>query len=223
MQIFIVIPLLNEGKRIAKVLKELYKYKLRTVIVDDGSEDNSMSTIKKLKLSNTTLLEHKINLGKGAALKTGADYAFGKGADAVIFMDADGQHEAKDLEKFIDALNLGKYDVVLGSRNFGYGVPLVRFIGNKTASILIAALFDIYVSDIICGFRALTKKAYKKIKWESSGYGVETEMVIRIGRSKLNYLEVPVETLYHDNVKGVTILDALAILGEVIKWKWTLR
>jgi len=223
MKIFVVIPLYNEQRHVVKVLKEIQKYKLPVVVVDDGSVDGSVEKVKSLKQNNLTLLEHKVNLGKGAALKTGADYAFGHIADAVIFMDADGQHEPNDLNKFIEVLETHKYDAVLGSRNFGYGVPLVRFIGNKIASVLIGFLFGLYVSDIICGFRALTKKAYEKIKWESSGYGVETEMIIRLGKSKLRYHEIPVETLYHDNVKGVTILDALGIFAQVIQWKLTIK
>ncbi|HJY98728.1 MAG TPA: glycosyltransferase family 2 protein [Patescibacteria group bacterium] len=223
MNIFIVIPFFNEQSRIVKVLKEIQAYQFPIVVVNDGSRDDSKAEIRGSKLKGVTLLEHKVNLGKGAALKTGAEYAFNRGAGAVIFMDADGQHEAEDLPKFVKALITKKYDVVFGSRNFGYGVPFVRYIGNKVASVLIALLFGIYVSDIICGFRALSRKAYKKIKWESSGYGVETEMVIRVGKSKLRYCEIPVETLYHDKVKGVTILDALGIFGEVIKWKLTIK
>ena len=219
MKIFVVIPLFNEEKHIAGVLKGLLPYKLPVVVVDDGSTDNSKLKVHGSRSEGLILLEHKINLGKGAAMKTGADYAFSHGADAVVFVDADGQHETRDLAKFIDKLGSGNYDVVFGSRNFGYGVPLVRYIGNKFASVIIASLFGIYVSDVICGYRGITRKAYEKIKWESSGYGVETEMAIKTGRGKLAFCEVPVETIYHDKTKGVTILDAFGILGDVLKWK----
>jgi glycosyltransferase involved in cell wall biosynthesis len=219
MNIFVVIPLFNEEKHIAHVLKDLASYKLEMVVVDDGSRDNSRLKVQNLKLKNVIFLEHKINLGKGAAMKTGADWAFLHGADAVVFVDADGQHETKDLTKFIDKLESGKYDIVFGSRNFQYGVPLVRYLGNKFASVLISSLFGIYVSDVICGYRGITRKGYETLEWESSGYGVETEMVIKTGRNKLAFCEVPVETIYHDKTKGVTILDAFGILGDVLKWK----
>jgi hypothetical protein len=97
----------------------------------------------------------------------------------------------------------------------------VRYIGNKFASLFISFLFGIYVSDILCGYRAITKRAYKKIIWESTGYGVETEMVINIAKANLKYCEVPVETVYLDNYKGVTILDAFGILGNALKWRVT--
>jgi len=222
MKIFVVIPLFNEEKHIVKVLKDVSFYKLPVVVVDDGSIDDSKKMILDCRLKNTTLLEHKINLGKGAAMKTGADYAFSHGADAIIFMDSDGQHQASDLPKFIDALESGKYDIVSGSRNYSYGVPLVRFLGNKFASVVMSAMFHIYISDVLCGFKGLTKNAYEKLRWDSSGYGVETEIVARAGKTKLNICEVPVGTVYHNKVKGVTILDAFGILGDVVRWKFTI-
>ena len=219
MKIFIVIPFYNERLHISGVVKQVSKHLLPIVLVDDGSTDGGPRLLNK---KNIILLQHRINIGKGAALKTGAEYAFRHGADAVIFMDGDGQHTSEDLDNFIDRLKQGDCDAVFGSRNFSYGVPLIRFIGNKVASALISLLFGIYISDVICGFRAVTKKGYEKIKWVSSGYGVETEMVIRTGRYNLRYTEVPVKTLYHNSVKGVTILDAFGILAEVIKWRLTL-
>jgi glycosyltransferase involved in cell wall biosynthesis len=223
MKIFVVIPLFNEKKHISSVLKNISTYNLPMVVVDDGSTDGSEVGLNELRLKNVTILTHKINLGKGAAMKTGADFAFGKKADAVIFMDSDGQHEASDLPKFVKALESGKYDVVLGSRNFNYGVPLVRFLGNKFASVLMGLLFRIYVSDVICGFRAVTKSGYGKVGWESDGYGVETEMVARLGKTRPGFCEVPVQTIYINNVKGVTLLDAFEVLGNVVKWKLTLK
>jgi polyprenyl-phospho-N-acetylgalactosaminyl synthase len=224
MKIFIVISLFNEKKHIVNVLSEVVKNKLPIIVVDDGSTDNSQFSILNFtrKHKDITVLTHKINLGKGAAMKTGTDFAFGKGADAVIYMDSDGQHKASDISKFIEALESNKYDVVLGSRNYSYGVPLVRYLGNKFASVIMALLFNTYVSDVICGFRAVTKSGYIKCKWNSDGYGVETEMVARIGKNKLRFCEVPVETIYHDKVKGVTILDAFGIFGQVVKWRLTI-
>lgn len=228
MKIFVVISLFNEEKHIANVLKNLIKYKLPVVVVDDGSTDNSILKINELLCSSSLkskwvkLLEHQINLGKGAAMKTGAEWAFAHGANAIIFMDSDGQHMATDLPKFINAFKKGECDIIFGSRNLGMGVPLVRYMGNKVASVVTAFLFGSYVSDSLCGFRGLTIKGYKKIKWDSKGYGVEIEMVARVGKRKIKYVEIPVETVYLDEVKGVTLLDAFGILGEVLKWKLTL-
>jgi len=216
MKITVVVPAHNEEDRIGEVLKDLKKTKLPVVVVDDGSTDKTYQIAKKHKI---TVLRHQVNLGKGAALKTGCEAAFSMGAEAVILMDSDGQHKTEDLPYFIDALEKDKFDVVFGSRNLSHGVPLVRYMGNKTASVLVSFLFGIYVSDLICGFRGLSKKAFKRLNWESTGYGVETEMAIKTGKYGLKHCEVPVQTIYYDSVKGVTILDAFNILFDVIRWR----
>ena len=219
MDITVVVPAHNEEDRIGEVLKDLKKTKLSVIVVDDGSTDRTYQVAKRHK---TIVLRHKVNLGKGAALKTGCEAAFSMGAEAVILMDSDGQHKVEDLSHFIDALEKDKFDVVFGSRNLSYGVPLVRYMGNKFASLLVSLFFGIYVSDLLCGYRGLSKKGFKKIYWESRGYGVETEMVARTANSDLKHCEVPVETVYLDGVKGVTILDAFGIFFEVLRWRLTL-
>lgn len=223
MKIYIIIPFHNEGGRLAKVIKGLDKYKHHIVLVDDGSTDSSNRKLQESKNPRIQLLTHKVNLGKGAAMKTGAEWAFNNGADAVIFMDGDNQHHPSDLPKFVKKLESGKVEAVFGARNFTYGVPLVRFLGNKFASVIMAFCFGISISDVLCGYKALTKEGYKKIKWESAGYGVETEMIARAGKRKIKFTEVPVRAIYHDSTKGVTILDAFGIMGEIVKWKLTIK
>lgn len=222
MNIFIIVPFFNEEKHIVSLVKELAAYNLPIVLVDDGSTDSSNRKLQESKNRRIQILTHKVNLGKGAAMKTGAEYAFIKGADAVIFMDGDNQHKAEDINKFIDALETNKFDGIFGARNFNYGVPLIRYLGNKVVSMLLRFLFGIYVSDVLCGFKALTKKAYAVVCWESIGYGVETEIIARFGKNKLKFIEVPIDAIYHDKVKGVTILDAFGIMGEIVKWKLTI-
>ena len=211
-----VVPCFNEDKRIGKVLQNLKKQKISVVVVDDGSKDNSFAVSQKY---TPFVFRHKINLGKGAALKTGCDAAVKLGAEGIVILDSDGQHEVDDFSKFSEALQEKNVDVVFGSRNLGREMPLIRSLGNKFGSFLISSLFGIYVSDLVCGYRAFTANGYKKIRWESSGYGIETEMVINVKKQNLTHCEVPIKTVYYDKFKGVTILDALSILGNVIKWR----
>lgn len=219
MKISVVIPVYNEEERITGLLKDLKKFDLETFIVDDGSRDETYERVKKLSFPRLKILRHKVNLGKGAALKTGCIEAFNSGADAVVVMDGDGQHKVSDLAGFIKALNTKNVDVVFGSRNLNLGVPLIRFLGNKLAAIFISLFFRIYVSDLLCGYRAFNKKAFKKINWQSVGYGVETEMVVKVGKYKLRSCEIPVETVYYDKFKGATVLDAAGILLDVFRWR----
>lgn len=221
MKIFIVIPVYNEEKHIGSVLSEIRKEKLPIIVIDDGSSDDSKVKIQnaktKFKIKNLTVLKHRINLGKGAAMKTGAEAAFALGAEAIIFMDSDGQHDPANLQAFVE--NLKKHEFVVGSRNLSYGVPLVRYLGNKFASLLVSQLFGLYVSDLLCGYRGITKAAYKKLYWKSGGYGVETEMIVRAALAGVKVKEVNVSTKYHDAHKGVTIMDAINILFDVVLWR----
>lgn len=221
MKIGIVMPVYNESGKINAVLKELKRLNLSIFIVDDGSSDLTPKILKKSANENKNfrIYTHRINLGKGAALKTGCEAAFLEKVDAVIMMDSDGQHSFKDLNRFIEKLNTKSYDMVLGSRNLHHGIPLIRFLGNKFASLLIAGLFNYYVSDILCGFRAITRKTYRKLKIESTGYGVETEMIVKASKYRMRICEVNVETIYHDKHKGVTILDSIGIFFDVIRWR----
>lgn len=215
MKIWLVIPAYCEGQRLRRVVAQAQKYipSGKIVVVDDGS-------IPTESVKGCILLRHDINLGKGAAMKTGADYAFKDGAEAVIFMDADGQHQSHHLKTFIHFLK-EDYHMILASRSLSLDAPLIRLLGNKFASIYINVVFGIYISDLICGYRALTAKAYSLVRWDSSRYGVETEMIARLGkyRNKIKFIQFPIESIYIDKYKGVTIIDAIKIFASSIWWK----
>ncbi len=211
---WVIIPAYNEGPRIGKVIREVKKYTQNILVIDDGSKDQTSAVAQT---SGVTVLRHRLNLGKGAAMTTGVEAAFSLGAQAVLILDADGQHNPKHIPEFLEKIEIG-VDIVFGSRNLSYGVPLVRYLGNKVGAVLIALIFHIYRSDMLCGFMAFTRQAYGKIKWDASRYGVETEIVARTGKNKLKYAEVSIETIYLDKYKGVTILDAIGILFNIPRW-----
>lgn len=216
--IWIVIPAFNEGARLNRVISAIRKYSnhLPVIVIDDGSSE----PVRLRQKDNLTVLKHEINLGKGAALKTGISYAFKHSADAVILLDADGQHDPQEISQFVNKLEEG-YEVVLGTRRSGRDMPLVRLLGNKFASIYVNLIFGIYVSDIPSGYRAFSKAAYKKLEWQSARYSVETEMVVNLGKHKheLKYIEIPVKTVYIDAYKGFTVFDAVSIFWQVLWWK----
>ena len=217
MKIAIVIPAYNESRYIGKFLDKLLVATKQVVVIDDGSSDKTCEIAKSLGVE---CLQHMVNLGKGATLKTGCDYAFKKmGTDAVIIMDGDDQHVVDDIKLFEKALR-GGAQVVLGVRQMDAKMPLMRILGNKSMSILINLLFGHYIADIPSGFKAMTKAAYKTLYWHSSGYEVETEIAVRIAKSKLSYAEVPISTVYHDKEYGFNLLDAGKILLKLPYWLW---
>lgn len=217
--IWLVVPMFNEAKYLDKVLTKISKITKNYVIVDDGSSDNSVEIAKK---HTNEVLVHKMNLGKGAALKTGSDYAFKYlDAQAVIFIDSDDQHDPKELKYFYEEFAKGS-EVVFGERKMDSKMPLIRVIGNRFASVLVHLFFGSYVPDIPSGFKAISKKAYQKIRWQETGYGVELEIAARVAKYKIPFSVVPISTIYHDLDRGMTLLDAFAICFKLLNLKLTI-
>ena len=220
MKVFIVVPVFNEENRAVETIKQILQIDkvFKIVVVDDGSSDNSLGILKKSFRNNPRIIisNHLINLGKGAAMKTGLRIAWKFGGEAVIFLDADGQHNPKYLSKFIE--ELGKFPIVFGYRELNKNAPWIRRNGNKFAGWLVSVLFNVKRKDLLCGFLGFRKEVSKKIKWKSSRYGIETEMATRVGKNKIPFSEIKIDTIYIDKYKGVTILDALKILFKIPFW-----
>ncbi len=156
---YIVVPAYCEAERIGPVLDILVKYPYQIIVVDDGSKDDTFLVAKSR--SAVISLKHKINLGKGAAMKTGCEAALCLGAENIVVMDADGQHRPEDVTRFIKKLATGD-EIVFGKRDFSRGMPAMMALGNTTLSNLIRILFNIEIADTQNGFRAFTALAYQK-------------------------------------------------------------
>lgn len=217
MKTYVIVPAYNESRYLARFLDKLTKATKNIIVVDDGSRDDTTTIAKD---HGVTALTHMTNLGKGAALKTGCEYAFSKkGADAVIIMDGDDQHDTADLPKFKNALSQGA-EVVLGIRSMDNRIPFGRLLGNRLMSSLIYLLFGRYIPDIPSGYKALTKLAYQKLVWNSSGYEVESELAVRLAKSQIPYTTVPITTHYHGKEYGFNLLDAVRIIIKIPIWIW---
>ena len=220
MKIFVIVPVYNEQNRATETINKILKVdeNVTVVAVDDGSTDNSLAILKKSfeKNKRVIIANHLVNLGKGAAMKTGARIAWKLGGEVVVFVDADGQHNPKYLPKFINELN--KFPIVFGYRELNKKSPWIRRNGNKFAGWLISVLFNINRKDLLCGFLGFKKEVYKQIKWKSCRYGIETEMATKVGRNKIPFSEIKIDTIYIDKYKGVTIFDAFKILGKIPFW-----
>lgn len=219
MRINIIVPVCNEGKRAVDTIKEILEVsKCNLIVVDDGSTDDSLKILKKKFIDNKriTLLSHVFNLGKGAAVKTGVEKAWENGADAVVVIDADGQHNPRHLPEF--EKQLLSHQIVFGYRDLDSKAPMIRRYGNILASKLIGLIFNIHKKDLLSGYLAFRKEVYPSLYWYSTRYGLETEMAAKIGRNNLSFSEIKIDTIYKDKYKGVSILDAIKILLQIPIW-----
>ncbi len=216
----VVIPIFNEGARIQEVLREIQRVdpSLFIIVVDDGSRQNISEQIH-FAATTGLVVRHEINLGKGASLKTGCDAAIRLGAERIVLMDGDGQHQPSDIPVLLTALDDPAVDIVFGSRKIGTDMPLMMMLGNKFLSIMTALLFRIYIPDTQSGFRAFRTRVYDRLRWDASRYDVETEIVVRTGQAGLVHREVEITTIYRDKHKGTTVIDGIKIFLNMLKWK----
>jgi len=217
MKLFVIIPAFNEANRITGVINEVKKYSKNIVVVDDGSKDKTYQEAKK---TNVSVLRHAINLGKGSALRTGTEYANKQGADAIVFIDSDGQHNPKDIPRLIK--DVSDTDVVFTYRNLkSMHMPLTKKVGNIVLNTLLKLLFKIKINDTQCGYKIMTSEAYKKLGLISSDYNIESEIAAKTGKYGLRFKQVPIETVYTDKYKGTTVFDGVGIAMRMLWWKFS--
>jgi len=219
MRTIVIVPEYNENIRAVKTIKDILKvFKGQVVVVDDGSGDDSFRLLKQRydKSSRVKIIRHMINLGKGSAMKTGVEMAWKLGAEAAIFVDADGQHNPKYIKSIENKLE--NYPIVFGYRVLSRKMPFVRRLGNIVAAKLVEILFNIKKRDLLSGYLGFRKEVYKQIEWSSQRYGIETEMATKIGKNKIPFSEVKVDTIYIDKYKGVNIVDAIKVLIQIPFW-----
>lgn len=218
MKTAVVIPAFNENNSIHQVIQEARQQVDDVIVVDDGSSEKKRPVLTSDE-AGVILLRHRINLGKGAALKTGCEAALRLHADAIVLMDSDGQHKPEDIKRFLQALDEKNVDIVFGSRKIGKDMPLVMMLGNKFLSLASSFLFHIYISDTQSGFRAFRAGAYPKLKWNSPRYSVETEMIANVAKNSLSFAEIEIATIYNNDYKGTTVLDGIKIFFNMLIWK----
>lgn len=213
--IFIIIPGYNEESHIYDVVLRVKKQGFKNVVfVDDGSRDKSGELAKK---AGAKVLRHIVNMGKGAAAKTGCDYALKSGADILVLLDADGQHKPEDIKKFIGKIN--NKDIVFGYRKLNENMPAVMRLGNWGINKSSHIINGIKVRDTQSGFRCMTADAYRKVRWTSNNYSMESEMISNVAKHRLKYAEIPIETIYLDGFKGTTVIDGVKIFINMLKFK----
>lgn len=214
----IVITAYNEEKYLPRFLEKLSPITKNFLVVDDGSSDRTAELARKF---TKRVISHEVNLGKGAAMKTGADFAFHQlGAKKIIFMDGDDQHSVEDLDNFFSLLEKQEKALyLLGVRSFRKKMPWYRILGNRSASILVQVFFGQYIPDIPSGFKAMSVDVYQQLRWKSSDYGVELEIACRGAKQKIPFQIVPIKTIYHDMDRGMDLFDAAKMLYKVLLWR----
>ncbi|MBA3424517.1 MAG: DUF2304 family protein [Rubrobacter sp.] len=196
-QILIIVPAYNEGESIRDVLRkipaEVLKYEVKTVVVDDGSDDDTAAIALG---EGVPVVSHVVNRGQGDALRTGFAIARHERADIVINLDADGQYKPEEIEPLARPIIEDQADFVLGSRFKGFyeEAGSVRHLGVTFFSRMLTVLTGTRISDSTNGFRAIRVSLLHKLDLREDRFNA-TEIILEALNNKLRYAEVPVSML----------------------------
>lgn len=221
--VWIVVAAFNEASMVGRVVRELLTICPNVVVVDDGSTD---STGEQALTAGAVVVTHVFNLGQGAALQTGLEYALARGAAYVATFDADGQHHAADLSHLIATLRRESADIILGSRFLGRtdNMPSSRRLLLRAAVFLSKLTTGVTLTDAHNGMRVMTADAARRLRLSQNRMAHASELVAQIGRLGLRVSEVPVTISYtrYSLQKGQRLSDSLRILIDLFAG-WLLR
>lgn len=215
--VWVVIPLFNEATVIGGVIEELLVSFRNVVCIDDGSRDGSGEVASG---AGAKVVRHPINLGQGAALQTGFEYALERGATYVVTFDADGQHRVIDACAMLERARAEELAVVFGSRFLDDRTQpgLLKKIVLKTAVWVTNLTTRTKLTDAHNGLRVIREDALRMVKLRQDRMAHGTEIVVQLGRTGLPYAEQPVEVLYTDysKAKGQSLLNSINILIDLV-------
>jgi polyprenyl-phospho-N-acetylgalactosaminyl synthase len=213
---WIVVPAFNEAGVIGDVIAAVRSVFANVVCVDDGSADGTGDIALR---AGAHLVSHPVNLGQGAAIQTGVEYARSQpGARVFATFDADGQHRVEDLVTMIDRLRRDDVDIVIGTR-FGAGVsrpPLLKRVVLQTAVRLSPRGRALGLTDSNNGLRVFNKTVADGLDITMNGMSHATEFVMLIAENHWRVAEQPVEVLYTDysQSKGQPLLNGVNIIVD---------
>jgi glycosyltransferase involved in cell wall biosynthesis len=219
LNIAVLLPAYNAAEHIADVISGIRSYApgAEIIVIDDGSLDTTSQVARE---SGATVVRHETNRGKGAALKTGFEEALKRDVDGVITMDADGQHDPKEIPNLVSAGS--DADIVIGSRmHMVGGMPRIRIWTNVNTSRVVCRMAGQEIPDSQSGYRFIRSEVLRRVKVRSNRYDMETEILIRAGRQGFKIVSVPIESIYLGGKSYINpFIDTLRFFKVVLRCKF---
>lgn len=215
---WVVVPLYNEESVIGDVVRGLLPYFSHVVCVDDGSRDAS---IEQAQNAGAIIVRHPVNLGQGAALQTGIDFALrSPECDYIVTFDADGQHRVDNAVEMVALARDNDLGIVFGSRFLDNRTKpgFLKIVVLKTAIWVTNLTTGLRLTDAHNGLRVIRRDAAAGINLKQDRMAHATEIVLQLKRTEKPWQEHPVELLYTDysKAKGQSVLNSVNILVDLI-------
>jgi glycosyltransferase involved in cell wall biosynthesis len=223
-RVLVIIPALNAERSIGAVVRDCKAVVNDVLVVDDGSADRTAEVARE---AGAQVVSHPVNRGKGAALKTGFAFALEHGFDAVVTLDADGQHLAGEIPKFFAAREETGADLIIGGRAhlFGQMLPRRRF-ANRFSARCIAFASHTDVTDSQSGFRLYSAQLLRAIRLRSEGFDMESEVIVQAGQRRFKILSIPIDLGFVDGQSTShykPLMDTIRIAWTVIRARYFWR
>lgn len=217
----VIIPAFNEAATVRDVASRALRHLARVIVVDDGSNDATAAMLDNLPV---TLLRNAENQGKAAALWRGMQYALAQGIEAVVTLDADGQHEPEDITRLIGAHLGNPGAVIVGARLHDRAkIPIVRYCANRFANFWIAWAAGVPLADSQSGFRVYPAALLKNLDIahdQLASFVFESEILIEAGRRGVPIITVPIRAIYSSHGRSShfrEVLDTARIVRMVAR------
>lgn len=243
MTLSIIIPVYNEEKTVSKLIQQVLISRLpngikkEIIIVNDGSTDDTTTNLKNIsqyindnlsRNAQIKIFTHRINKGKGAAIKTALKYTKG---DIIIIQDADLEYNPKDYPRLLKPILKNQVSVVYGSRfknqpllvkNRNTSVLLVNRIANKFLTWFTNFLFQANLTDMETCYKVFTKKVIKKIKLRSNRFTIEPELTAKFLKNGCRITEVSITSKPRSLAQGkkITWQDGVFAIWALVKYKF---
>ncbi len=215
-RILALIPAYNEAGRVGPVIARTRKH-LPVLVVDDGSTDDTAIVAEN---AGATVLRQRPNQGKGAALGAGFRQALDHGYDAVITLDADGQHDPDEIPAFLEAFSTQHADLIIGERNFSQ-MPFPRNISNTVGRWLFSWALGQPVRDNQSGYRLLSRRMMEATLASSeAGFEFEVEMIVTCVQQGYTLAGVPIRTIYAGETSHIKPLHQTIHFMRVLWQTW---
>ncbi len=216
MRVCTVIPAYNEATRVDAVVRGCQAFVERCIVVDDGSSDDTAAVAEQ---AGAIVIRHAENCGAGAATMTGIEAARRLGFEVVITIDADGQHDARDIPQLLNVLTERNADLVIANRFGGKNsIPMIRRIFNAAGNALTFIVTGMLLPDTQCGFKVFGPRALKQIDLKMRGFEFCTEIIREAAQYRWVVVSVPSKVMYSEYTlaKGQSFANGIRTACKIL-------
>jgi len=224
----VVVPVYNHAATLRQVVEGVLRHHIRVLVVDDGSTDGSIDSVKGLPID---ILQHAGNRGKGAALKSAAQWGLERGMSHMISLDADGQHDPDDLPEFLTAIAETPQALIVGHRNFDQeSIPGSSRFGRQFSNFWLRLQTGSQLKDTQSGFRAYPLLIFESLNFWTNRYNFEIEVLVRSAWAGLELRDIDISVYYPPGDERVshfrsfvdnwrlTMLNTHFTLRSIVPW-----